>query len=346
LLLLGVLLVVGTANDRSNDIEPWAMFGSFGVLAVCFWVSSKFDRSAQRDTNAGLVAAAHWLGVRDAYTGAGNYEVLPPGAVVLYERHLAYATAMGVARACVQRLPLGAEDDHHAWTVFEGRWRQVDVRYPRHRCGWGTSRGRGIFTGLLWSLLLVVPFWLFSRIGSSVYDSVHDRVLDLGKGDSANTWLNDNTAHWLGLAVVAALTVAGLVIVWNGIRKGVLPLVRGLMDLGAYRRVRGRVVRVREFHRTQGDHVITDTFVAVDDGSTDRLVAWKVRNELAFHLDEGDDVVLEVSRHLGHVRSLRELVKAAAPLPAPTLEELLPPAPPAPPAPPPMPAPWWGDQSA
>ena len=39
----------------------------------------RFDRDRQRDTDDGLAAARHWLGVRRSYTEVGRYDELPPG---------------------------------------------------------------------------------------------------------------------------------------------------------------------------------------------------------------------------------------------------------------------------
>jgi hypothetical protein len=343
---IGIFSFADDYGEGPNTVAPWVLAVVVATLAACSWVSSKFDRLAQRDTPEGLVAAAHWLGVRDTYTDTGNYEVLPPAAVILYERHLAYAAAMGVARTAVARLPLGAEDPRHAWSSWDGRWRQVEVRYPRRRAAWGTSPARAIWTGLLWSAVLVVPALVARRYGAGLYDTLRDTLTDLGTDDAGSEQLiDDGIAGLVATGITAVVTGLMLVLVFFGIRRGVLPLVRGLADLGRTHTVRGVVVRRRTFHRTRGDHVIREHFVGIDDGSTDDIVALHVREALVQSIDQGDEVEVEVTRHLGYVRTVSEVVKPP-PLGTPALDELEapPPAPP-PPAASTAPEPWWGNES-
>ena len=93
-LFLWLLLVVSGARDAAPDEGPsWlAVLAAVAAVGLCAVVAKRFDRERQRDTDAGLAAASHWLGVRRAYTH-GRYDELTPAAVVLYERHLAYAAA-------------------------------------------------------------------------------------------------------------------------------------------------------------------------------------------------------------------------------------------------------------
>ena len=343
-LFVAAIAVLAAADDEGDgQVAVWAVVLTFALVAVSFRALRHFDRTAQRDTPAGLAAATHWLSVREGYTSAGNYEVLPPAAVVLYERHLAYAAAMGVARTAIDRLPLGAEDPRHAWSHWGDRWRQVDVRYPRRRSGWGMSPTRAVVTGLLWTLALVVPFWVLARYGSDLYVTVRDGLRDLARQDDPGEPLvSDTVTGWVGAGIVAVVTAALLWLTGNAIRRGVLPLVRGITDAGRYRPVHGLVVRKRTFHRTQGERVIVERYLAVDDGTTDDLDAWLVPAALADPVDQGDEVRLEVTKRLGYVRVLQEVVKPPPPLPPPSIDELAPPPAPLPPTLPEA-APWWGD---
>ena len=75
---------------------------------------------------------------------------LPPAAVKLYGRHLAYAAGFGLADHAVTALPFGEEDDHLAWSPQGGRWRRVRVRYPRVRPpAWGRHPALATLLGLV-----------------------------------------------------------------------------------------------------------------------------------------------------------------------------------------------------
>jgi hypothetical protein len=63
-----------------------------------------------------------------------------PASVAIWDRYLGYGAALGVATAAVHALPMGAEDDHRAWSAFGGRWRVMKVSCPRLGFAWVASR--------------------------------------------------------------------------------------------------------------------------------------------------------------------------------------------------------------
>jgi hypothetical protein len=192
----------------------------------------------------------------------------------------------------------------------------VEVRYPRRRAGWGLSPARAVLTGLLWSILLVVPMYVTARWGADLYTSVRSGLDGLRTADDPSNPINERNLRWvsLGLAGLAGLFLTACVV--QGIYRGVLPLVRGLLDLVSRRAVRGLVVRRRDLTTTRDDRVIVEHYAAVDDGSSAQIDAWKLRPELTLLLEQGDEVEVSVTRHLGYVSKLRDLTKAA-PLPPP-----------------------------
>src|SRR3954471_19571010 len=178
---LGLFLLFKAVDFENDGIgAAWPLGLAVAGFVACAVVAKRFDRTRQRDTAAGLAAASHWLGVRAGYASVDRYEDLPPAAVILYERHLAYAAAMDVAHDAIRRLPLGAEDDRKAWSSQGGRWRQVDVSYPRRRSGWGMSPAAAIASGAGWCLLLAVPLYIFAKTGSSAFDSFRDTLETFG----------------------------------------------------------------------------------------------------------------------------------------------------------------------
>jgi hypothetical protein len=232
----------------------------------------------QRSTDAGDRAAARWLGVRRALEESPSFELLPPSGVVVWERHLAYAAALGVAPRSVRALPMGAESDTEAWTASSGEWRKVEVRYPRFRPGWGRHPLLAVAVGAAGTF---VARWLF-RLGTG----------DLG-GDA--TWLNVTAGVALALAVLVAL-------------RSVPQLLLGILDLFGTRAVEGTVLRARArwgpfpyFHQTNEREYVR-FFVAIDDGRSSRIAAYRVGPKVYDVLPQGGRAKLTVTPNLGYVR--------------------------------------------
>jgi hypothetical protein len=89
--------------------------------------------------------------------------------------------------------------------------------------------------------------------------------------------------------------VAGVVALFAAIQ-----LVRGAIDLFAHRQVSGLVLRARR----QGSDDKPQFYLAVDDDSTDRIRAWRVRPQVYQRTSEGDYVSVKVTRNLRFVREL------------------------------------------
>jgi Predicted membrane protein (DUF2207) len=329
LLLLWLLLAVSAARDAAPDEGPsWlAVVAAVAVVALCAVLAKGFDRERQRDTDAGLGAASHWLGVRRAYTH-GRYDELTPAAVVLYERHLAYAAAMDAARRAVARLPLSAEDDRLAWSRHGGRWRQVEVRYPGRRIGWGQGPGRAMLNGLLWMATLAIPIFVWLRWGTDLRQQLEDAARSIGQVDDPSVRLYDgDVAHRIAVGLTWAIIVVLVAITINALTRGLVRLLRGLLDAGREDVVRGTVVRRRTWPRQRGTESVEINWIAVDDGTSERIRALVVRPGLAALICEDDTVELGVTPYLGHVRYA--IVTANAPeLPPPLpVEQLSPPVP-------------------
>jgi Predicted membrane protein (DUF2207) len=113
------------------DAAAGLSFGTIGAGLVIWAVLTSSIRLVgdQRDTPAGAEAAAHWLGVRDHLGRNELFPTLPRASVAIWDRYLGYGAALGVATAAVHAVPMGAEDDHRAWSAYGGRWRMVKVRY-------------------------------------------------------------------------------------------------------------------------------------------------------------------------------------------------------------------------
>lgn len=285
--LLGVVAVVllvlygaATGFNEAEDVADSALLNAitFGGLAIALTLGAVAKSKRQTSTDEGLRAASRWLGVKRAFDDSPSFELLPPSGVVVWERHLAYAAALGVAPRSIRALPMGAESDTEAWTASSGDWRKVRVRYPRLRPGWGrhpllalSIGGFGTFVG---------------------YNMIRVATRDVGFGD-----------RWLAIAGTVATGLGVFVLARS------LPQVAlGLLDLFSRRRVVGTVLRARTrwspfpFMSQSNDQHYLRFFVAIDDGESSDLTAYRVKPSLYASLPQGGRAELEVTPNLGYVR--------------------------------------------
>jgi Predicted membrane protein (DUF2207) len=324
--VLWLFIAFSTTKDAAPDNGPklWSVLAAAGVVGASVLAATRFDRDRQRDTDDGLAAASHWLGVRRGYVDVGRYDELPPAAVILYERHLAYAAAMDVAERAIARLPLSAEDDRRGWSHHGGRWRQVVVRYPTWRVGWGQGPGRAMVSGLLWTATLLVPLYVLVQVGSTMRVDLEDFARSAGQvSDPASSLYDEQTADRIALAVTMVIGVVLLAIALNAIVRGMVRLGRGLLDAGRENFISGTVVRRRTWPHQRGTEQLEVDWVAIDDGTSDHLRAFVVRPSLAASLHQDDEVELSVTPFLGFVRSARVTTPART-LPPPQLVDQLP----------------------
>jgi Predicted membrane protein (DUF2207) len=233
-------------------------------------------RHTQHDTPAGLAAASRWLGVQAKLAEDEVFREQPPIAVAMWERHLAYGAAFGLATEAVRAIPMGAESDTRAWTSYGGSWRSVQIKYPDTLpAGWGAHPGVALLHSLIWGAVSVFVLAVVSR-------PVLDAAPDAGAIEFVIVVL---------LVVVPA--VAAVVL-------GVGAL-RALADLWSTKEVTGQILRLR----TYGSDDKKRWYVAVDDGSgASTIRAWRLRPELYSQLVQGDVVTASVTPNLRYVRSI------------------------------------------
>jgi hypothetical protein len=256
----------------------WAFLSALiGGIAVVGGIDAS---RRQRETPAGLEAGGRWLGVRAKLAQDEVFPTLPPTGVAVWERYLAYGAALGLARAAVAELPMGAESDTRAWSSYGGEWREVRVRYPfLWPPGWGSWPPLGVALGLGGFLVGGLVLFLVARFGVfSATDSVSSSVL----------------AVLVPIEIALAL-VGGLVLL-----AGSLCLVSALADLRKPSEVAGQVLRLR----IRGTENHPRHYVGVDDGRSSKVLAWRVAPELYAGLQQGQTVRAVVTRFLAHVRSV------------------------------------------
>jgi len=281
LLRVAALVPAGLAVLLANA----ALGLNFGTIAagIVVWVvlTGLVKRFGdQRETPAGVEAAAHWLGVR-AYLGRNEvFPTLPPAAVAIWDRYLAYGAALGVATAALRALPMGAEDDHRAWSSYGGRWRVVRVRYPRLRLAWGRPP--------------LLAFLVGVAVAGAGYGLL--RLMLSLRGWTEGLPSGDAVGGWVRLVATVLAVFALGVGAW-----GVWTMLRALLDLGSRREVEGQVVRLRSYSRGENGY---DYFAAVDDGRSGKVKALLVPSATYARLREGAIARATVGPRLGHVRRM------------------------------------------
>lgn len=233
-----------------------------GAFALLGWIKR---RHPQRETPAGMEAASRWLGVRAELAENPVFATHSPLQVELWDRLLAYGAALGVASGASRPLPMGVESDTEAWTSHGGRWRRVRIAYPRL---WPPGWGADPLVGLLVGLALVVG------LGLLLY-TTGPELLDAGVFG----------------AVPFAVACLGVVL-------GSALVVMAGSDWRTAVEVSGPILRLRTF----GGDDNSRYYVAVDDGESDVIRAWKVSRARYEGLEQGDVVTARLTRNLCCVR--------------------------------------------
>jgi hypothetical protein len=284
----------GWESDDGEEFNPW----SWLLVAGVAWLgaSAWFARSGPlRETGAGREACARWLGVRQYLRSSGTFGDLPPGAVAVWGRYLAYAAGFGLARATSRALPFATDDPETAWSRYGGTWHQVRIRYPK-RFGFGESPIRVFLVGLG-----LTAFWGF--IGFFLLPVAANLGWDAGKealDDSSISGTRTEVALIIGVVVV--VLGMGLYVLAQLIN-GVVRLVRGALDLGRTVTVTGEVANI---YRGR---------VALADGVVDSVRAWTPPPG-APPLRRGQVARVTMSPRLCHVTKVEVLQEPEAPEPA------------------------------
>lgn len=309
--------LVGSGASRSSVPTDWAQVGNllvglaYATALGLTWVAQRISRSdAQVDTPAGLEAAAHWLGVRDHYRSSRSFEDKPAASVAIWDRHLAYATALGVAPVVQRQLPFEVEHDRHAWSLATGQWRRVKVRYRALVPGWGQHPLRVLLESLLRAGIA----------GALSYGAFQVAGVEL---DEDTVALTPEQQQWLSLGAMVVAVALAAVAAYN-LGRALL----GAADLLPRRTVEGELVRKRELatgHRLpkivqlalwagRDEHGIERDrrrrrrlHLAIDDGTDERIVAVEVRRAVFDSVAQGARVRARVSPRLGYVASLEVL---------------------------------------
>jgi hypothetical protein len=285
-----VALAMTTLRDDPNNSEDSPVGAAPGVAILTFGALSGLvaSRGGERDTPKGREVASRWLGVRNLLAQSSLFAEQSPAAVVIWDQHLGHGAALGVAHGAVRALPLGAESETEAWSSVGGRWRVVRVRYPKLiPPGYGRHPA-----------LMALVGWIVLGIGLPLLDIVPtfaDSALDSLRDDafSGDVPTGLRIAVPLVAAVGVAICVSASVVGAAMILTGIGDLLRGRTE------ITGRVLRLRE----RGSEEKTYWYVAVDDGTSTTVRAWRVKT--LPQVTQGATVQALVTPALSHVRELR-----------------------------------------
>jgi predicted membrane protein DUF2207 len=289
--------------DESSDspladavIVPFmpALFVFLGLAAY----ASRYP--GERDTKLGRQVASRWLGLKQWLRGDQGFAELPPAAVAVWDRYLAYGAAVGATRVASAVLDLGMGNRKLVWSSFGGEWHRVRVRYPSMWPRYGKRAWiltREAFIALIVGGVLV-------KFNGKPREFVAEPLE-----------LKDNVLKWFTLAERLALAV-GVVLLALGAYK----LIRNLIDLATPRVLTGEVLWVQAWGEGTA-------YLAVDDGRGDRTTAWAKPTPLGGH--PGDTVTIKVrpwSRRVVELSVGRQATRVVTSGPS-TFEELDKPAP-------------------
>lgn len=320
-------LAVASRADRTADPTGWGSIGNLltgiavVIAAVLFWFAQRVTRSRdQVDTPAGREATAHWRGVRTFYRDSGRFEDKPAAAVAIWERPLAYATALGLAPVVQRQIPFETEHDRHAWSLATGHWRRVEVVYRAPRPGWGEPPWWVVITGVLRTIVA----------GALAYAGFYVASTDLEV--DAVTFTDDQRRiiGLVGLIIAIAMSMVAAV--------SVVRVLLGLSDLFARRTIEGELVRRRErrtghwlprpaqwvLARRSSRHMrrpgaglpitgrVDDRrrrrwYLAVDPGEGERIRALRVRRHLHDQVRQSARVRLTHTPRVGYVTKVEML---------------------------------------
>lgn len=282
-LLVLAALYLGTAAGNEDKSFTWPQAIAIALaIGAGVVMAQAFTEEMVMLTPSGATAQGRWVSLRKYLHGDEMFSSLPPTAVAVRERYLAYGAALGVAAAAVRAIPMGAESDRWAWTNYGGEWRQVKVSYPqRWPLAWGSSPWEIGWTGLWMTGVGGLALWVTTQWLPDI---------DLGRGA-------DEVTRYVSLGVVLITLAAA-----TAVALGLIVLCAAVAALVMTRTVTGEAIRVRQFGGHEEGY---RCYLAVYTGQGKHVRAFNVRGELYPSLLEYSKVTVSVSPLTGYVRTVQ-----------------------------------------
>jgi hypothetical protein len=268
------------ADNAFNAVTAVGWFCGTIFLALVLIFVAVLSLKGESYTKAGRQAGRNWLGVAVALAGYDANADLPPAAVAVWDRYLAYGVALGVNPLAARTLDLRAGRVVALVSRRTGRPRTVVVRYPRNPLAY-VQAGVRIGTSIVLLIILAALWAVATR--------------DLPEATTYVRW-----GAYLVLAALTARTVYGLL---RAIYAKLSPVT-----------VEGLVVAAHLW-RPQVEGGFPWIQIVVDNGRRDRLRPWLVRGDRAATVRRGDVVRLRAQPVTRFVLEL-EVTKAFTPAPA------------------------------
>jgi len=260
-----------------------------GIAALVYRIVMLSNGGGVIRTDDGDAAVGRWMAVRERLVEAG-FTMMAASSIDAGDRRLAYATAMGVAQGANTELPMAREDHYRAWSSIGGRSRLVRIRYP-WRPFYGTNPIVALVGGLIALFVGLRVRGFFDDVArEEAWESLFERFTD-------QDWLIRGVAtavvYALTIVIVAALwaTLAGAADMFNTIeRTGVVVRARRPAEVSPIPRSIGRLIERDRY----------SLYVAIDDGSSDDVTAWRASERTA--MPQGVDAIVRATPVLGYIR--------------------------------------------
>ncbi len=303
-LLLGPTALIAVAAvvlwaSRSGDADIavvdsierrlWFFGALIALLGLGYRVARHVIDRPYTHTEAGIAATRQWLAVRQELVEAG-YGPMAASSLDVGDRSLAYAAAMCLADGAAVELPLAREDHHRAWSSVGAHARLVRVKYPT-RLGYGLHPVVAMVSGLVATFVGLRLRRLFSDAArGDAFESLYDRFPE-------QDWLIADVST--GLAVLSFIPILA----------GVFIALAGAADVFGTVERTGVVLRARRpaevaplprFVRRRIERDRYTLFVAIDDGTSDTVVAWRAGERNA--IPQGANATVRATPVLGYVR--------------------------------------------
>lgn len=272
----GILPLISPGHGAlGSAIGTGAVLGWFvasptiAAFLMCFAV---LHFRAPRHTDLGRQTGSYWLGVAGWLAAHESLASLPPAAVAVWDRYLAYGVALGVNPVADAGLDLRVGHTSRFISRYTGTMRTIVIRYPRDPFAYTQAGVRA-----LWSAVVLAAWAVFWWRGEPL------------------------TKSWPIWVRVAILAVA---VAWTA--RTTYRFVRSSHAKLTPMTITGQVLAAHSW-RPRADHTAGWVQIAIDDGVHSRTRPWLVRADRAAGIRPGDVVRIRAQRWTHYVLRLELL---------------------------------------